>query len=581
MSKFLLNEKILNILEEEKIYRPFIEDGENGIILCSYADKRIAYINREGKRITGLFCGDYLNKSIEDSLIYDVIKNDAPVERDISGMPVKMWKHITEKYMCVLIKDLSKTSEMEIFANKVIEMNRELIEIFNNYGDETLIITDGEGIVEFAGEKISETCGVPVDEFIGKNVYDLEEEGVFRPSVTAKVIERKSPQVVMQKTKTGAEFVSVGAPIIDKNGNIDKIVSVTRSYLTQMNISRLIAETGLDASNILSKPEALPERDRLITCDSKMFDIKATIRMVANTNATVLITGETGTGKELVAKYIYMKSDRKNKPFIKINCGSISPTIIESELFGYEEGAFTGARKGGKIGLIEAANGGTLFLDEISELPVEHQVKILHVLQERVLVRVGGVEQIPLNIRIIAATNKNLWECVQKGDFREDLYYRLNIIPINIPALRERKEDIPLLTKHFFETFCKEYKKEIHLSDKALQAIKQYHWPGNIRQLENTIERMILTSAKRIIGLQDIPKDIMVSADETYDVSVDRVLNMSDATVSLEKQLIRMAIDEYGTTTEAAKALGLNQSTVSRKMVAYGIKKKKATNSTL
>ena len=398
----------------------------------------------------------------------------------------------------------------------------------------------------------------------------MERQGFFKPSVTVKVLDSGQPQAVVQKTCTGEEVVAVGAPMTDSSGNIEKIVSVTRNFSTQIKVTRMISE--LKERLVLDKNDRLNEKDSIITCNDQMFEIKTLVNMIADTKATVLITGETGTGKEMVARYIYSLSDRDKMPFIKVNCGTISHSIVESELFGYEEGSFTGASKGGKIGLIEAANGGTLFLDEISELPIEQQVKLLHVLQEKMLIRVGGTESIDLDIRIIAATNKDLEEEVKLGNFREDLYYRLNVIPINIPPLRKRKEDIPLLSKHFFKRFCDMYGKDMQMSNSVIGAFEQYHWPGNIRQLENTIERLVLTVPKPIITVDDLPRMIHPDDSDGQAVKVERIIKLDDAVRLLEKELIKMALEEYGTTVKAAEALGINQSTVSRKMAQYNLK---------
>lgn len=327
--------------------------------------------------------------------------------------------------------------------------------------------------------------------------------------------------------------MAVGSPVFNSKGVIEKVLSVTRNYSTQLEISKMIAE--LQISSITSDTSRDENIDNIVTCNDKMFEIKTLIKMIAPTKATVLINGETGTGKGLIAKYIHKLSDRKNQPFIVVNCGSFSHSIIESELFGYEEGSFTGASKGGKVGLIESANNGTLFLDEISELPMLQQVKLLHVLQERTLTHVGGTESIDLDIRIIAATNKSLDEQVSIGEFREDLYYRLNVIPIHIPPLRKRKEDIPLLANYFFKANCNIYNKKMQLSSSVLTSLSQHPWPGNIRQLQNTIERLVLTTSKPIITASDLPDDLRID-DSTDPIKVERVMKLDEAISSLEKK---------------------------------------------
>lgn len=482
-----------------------------------------------------------------------------------------------DDYICYIIFDIMELLEKDDMLQKITELNRHLINTFHRYGDETLMIADGSGIIEFAGEKTARDCGVPSNWLIGRSVEEMEKKEIFSPSVTKMVLQTGQPQVVIQQVKAGGDRVSIGMPVIGKSGEIKKVLSITRDYSSQIKISKIIAELQGMAPNLGSKlkPDAESKiHDDMITCNDKMLKTKLLIKMIAPTKATVLITGETGTGKEVVANNIYTFSDRKDRPFIKVNCGAIAHSIIESELFGYEEGSFTGASKGGKKGLIEAANGGTLFLDEISELPIDQQVKLLHVLQEKVLMRVGGTEKVDLDIRVIAATNKRLEEEVKKGIFREDLYYRINVIPIDLPPLRQRKEDISLLTKYFFNRFCGLYNKEMRFSNRAIEVLEKYSWPGNIRELENTIEKLVLTTSNPVITAKDLPEKFADArcSDSVGAVKITEIIKLDDAIKAVEKELIRMAIDEYGTTTRAAEALGINQSTVSRKAAAYNIK---------
>lgn len=570
-NEFVLKNSTEQIIVDNRLYEPLIQNCSDGLILCEKKGLKILLINNNAKYLLNL---DPTVRTEKVSDILDIDKTRCLMEgeavnTEINGMPVKMHSSVTEKYIWIYIVDFTDVIKSENLSQKTLELNRELIAVFSEYGDDTLMVTDGKGTIEFAGEKISRTCGVDTDYFVGKNVYDVERNGIFTPSVTVKVLETKQPQAVIQRTRIGEELVSVSAPVLGKDEKIEKVVSVTRDYSTQMKISKMIAQLGED--DRINEGIEKEETDQIVTCNDAMFEIKTLVKMIAATKATVLINGETGTGKEVIAKYIYSLSDRKNQPFIKVNCGTISHSIVESELFGYEEGSFTGANKGGKIGLLEAANGGTLFLDEISELPIEQQVKLLHVLQEKMLIRVGGTKAIDLDIRVIAATNKSLEEQVELGNFREDLFYRLNVIPINIPPLRERKEDIPLLSKYFFKRFCSLYKKEMQLSNRAMTILENFPWPGNIRQLENTIERLVLTTLSPIITAEDLPELFLKNHGEKI-VKVDRITRLDTAIEALEKELIKMALDKYETTVKAAEALGVNQSTVSRKIAQYNLK---------
>ncbi|MCQ4638500.1 sigma 54-interacting transcriptional regulator [Anaerovorax odorimutans] len=571
VSEFILKNSVEKLIMEEKLFIPLIQFSSDGLILCNRKNLKILMMNNNAKTLLDLCPHEEKEKlcDILESEKIDRLLTGETINLEIGGMPVEIHSAVMGTYIWLFIVDFTDVIRIENLSQKTLELNRELIGVFHEYGDDTLMVTDSKGNIEFAGEKISKTCGVASNYFVGKNVYDVEREGIFVPSVSVKVLETKQSQVVIQKTRIGEELVSVSAPVLNEDGEIEKVVSVTRDYSTQMKISKMIAELGESEAfdHILSEQA----EDKIVTCNDTMFEIKTLVKMIAPTKATVLINGETGTGKEVIARYIYSLSDRKDQPFIKVNCGTISPSIVESELFGYEEGSFTGANKGGKIGLVEAANGGTLFLDEISELPIEQQVKLLHVLQEKMLIRVGGTQEIGLDIRVIAAANKDLEEQVSLGNFREDLYYRLNVIPIRIPPLRERKEDIPLLSKHFFKRFCAAYKKDMQLSNNAVSALEEYSWPGNIRQLENTIERLVLTTPKPTITADDLP-EMFKSQENRKKVKISQITRLDQAIEEVEKELIKMALDEYGTTVKAAEALGVNQSTVSRKIAQYGLK---------
>lgn len=556
---------------DHKLYEPLMRNCSDGLILSEKKSLKILTMNSKARALLDLEPEAKIEKvsDLLDTSAIGALMESKSVNTQANGLPIKMRSAVSGNYVWFFIEDFTDVARIESLSQKTLELNKELIGVFNEYGDETLMVTNGKGIIEFAGEKISRTCGVTSNYFAGKNVYKMEKEQIFAPSVTVRVLETKQPQVVIQTTRTGKELVAMGAPVLDEDGKIERVVSVTRDYSTQMNISKKIA--ALQEEGVSYENPQEEETDKVITCNDAMFEIKTLIKMVAATKATVLINGETGTGKEVIARYLYSLSDRKDRPFIKVNCGTISHSIVESELFGYEEGSFTGASKGGKIGLIEAANGGTLFLDEISELPLEQQVKLLHVLQEKMLIRVGGTTAIDLDIRIVAATNKDLEEQVALGNFREDLYYRLNVIPISIPALRNRKEDIPLLSKYFFKRFCAAYNKEMQISSSAVSTLEHYPWPGNIRQLENTIERLVLTTPKPMITANDLPKMFLENSSDTS-VNVNKITRLDTAVEELEKELIKMAVEEYGTTVKAAEALGVNQSTVSRKMAQYHLK---------
>ena len=314
--------------------------------------------------------------------------------------------------------------------------------------------------------------------------------------------------------------------------------------------------------------------DNIISSDGKMQDVFKLVTKVLNNDITVLIHGESGTGKELIARAIHYNGRRKDKPFIVVNCASIPRELLESELFGHEKGSFTGAHQR-KLGKFEIANEGTIFLDEVGELEVLLQAKLLRVIQEKEFERVGGNELIKTNVRIISATNRELKEAVENKEFREDLYYRLNSFPINIPPLRQRKGDILILAEHFLKTFNERLGKSIKgFTKRALKLIYEYNWPGNIREMENTIERCLIVSERDMIDIEDLPSHLR-SADPSASVEYNGALFSDDTIIPFEKlkeESIRHALKvTNGNIVEAAKKLQLGRATIYRLMERYNI----------
>ncbi len=309
--------------------------------------------------------------------------------------------------------------------------------------------------------------------------------------------------------------------------------------------------------------------DMILGQSRALGQTKAAAAKAAASASTVLIQGESGTGKELFARAIHCGGDRRDKPFLAINCAAIPEALLESELFGYEEGAFTGARRGGKPGKFELADGGTLFLDEIGDMSLTLQAKLLRVLQERCIERVGGMDGIPVDVRIIAATHKDLDSMVKNGEFRQDLFYRINVFPIAIPALRERREDIPLLIDSFLERYCASFGKPLlAVESDAYQILLDYSWPGNVRELENTVEYLVNVEAGGSISRRSLPAKI--AAHSTPLPGVTGIVPLA----ALEKSAIQAALQRFGFSVEgkgkAAEALGISKATLYRKLKEYG-----------
>lgn len=467
----------------------------------------------------------------------------------------------------LLIKDVSESQSYRDKVERIKQYNKELKTIFECFAP-TITITDHLGNITHAGVNVAKNCGVTREYLEGKNVADLEKEKIFTPSAALKVIQTGQKQVVMQTApKTGVICMTVGIPVFDNNDRLSKVICIAN------NLTEIIKHMSNSDSNSISADNL--KTPRTIFCSEKMYEIVNYAKRIAHVDSTILISGESGAGKEVLARYIHEISPRKEGPFVTVNCSAIPESLIESELFGYEPGSFTGARKEGKIGLLEAANHGTIFLDEVSEIPLHQQVKLLQVLQDKKLVRIGSTRETSLNIRFIAATNKNILEMVKLAKFREDLYYRLNVIPVSIPPLRERREDIPLLCQHFLHSFNKIYNRNKQITREALLTMMKYSWPGNVRELENTVERLVVTVETNLIELGDLPEFIRTPLLTEKKVIVNDIMPLKEAVVILEKEILSLAAEKYGSLSKSAKILGVDQSTVFRKMRRYSIEMKR------
>jgi DNA-binding NtrC family response regulator len=384
---------------------------------------------------------------------------------------------------------------------------------------------------------------------------------------------------------------SPGTPVIviTAFGTVDNAVAALKTgafdYITKpfeksdliRTISKAVKTESLARKDFRARPGD-EERYRIIGQTRQMKEIYDVIEKVADTPSTVLIMGESGTGKELIAAALHYNSSRRNRSFIKINCAAIPRELMESELFGYEKGAFTGA-VGSKPGRFELADSGTLFLDEIAEVPVDMQVKLMRAIQESEFEHVGGVQTIQVDVRLVVATNRDLQKEVEEGRFREDLYYRLNVVPIHLPPLRERKEDIPLLVDHFIDKFNAKLDRKVEkLSEEALNLVVNYHWPGNIRELENVVERCILFSEGPEIGADNLPDQLVersssvpTAATMGADASMKDIVKQ--ATAELERDLIVKALEETkGNVTRAAKRLKISRKSLQNKMKEFGLR---------
>ncbi|WP_415930015.1 sigma-54 interaction domain-containing protein [Zhenpiania hominis] len=432
-----------------------------------------------------------------------------------------------------------------------------------------LLVSDGDGNVLFVNNSYVQNTGIQKEEIIGHNIRELLNPVWMKESAILLALEKKKPISFYHITKNGNHVISTGTPIF-KDGEIHRVVVNTRDISEIYALREELGKAKAMEKLYLEQAEAQRKdrEDEIVVKNRKMQNIYATAEKIASFDTTVLITGDSGVGKELIARHLHIKNRfRNNKPFITINCGAVPENLLESELFGYEDGSFTGGIKGGKKGIIENCNGGTLFLDEIGEMSLNLQVKLLRVLENRTITRLGSSQEIPVDVRVIAATNRSLDTMVKEKSFRADLYYRLNVITIKVPNLKERIDEIAPLALNFLKKFNRQYGQQKKLSFEVVKELELHTWKGNVRELRNTLENMVVLSNNEYLQLDDIP---WMKAEIKEESEQGRGLNQM--LEEYERQILINAKEKYGTSRKIAAVLKLDQSTVVRKMNKYGIK---------
>lgn len=476
---------------------------------------------------------------------------------------LNLYKNLLEK-QTETINHLEKFKEREINAF--------------NIGDaisDGIFVTDNKGIVQAINKGYTEITGIVESDVVGEHMQALLDKGLFNNAVSLQVLKEKKKITSLATIKNNNKKVLItGNPSFDKNGEINQVLTVMRDLTELVRLRNNIEEMERKNEKYLNEINYLKNKykkdENIIGENKDIKKLKEVISFIAKTDTTVLITGETGCGKEVFAKEVYNNSNRKNQPYVKINCAAIPENLIESELFGYEKGAFTGALNKDKLGMFEVANGGTILLDEIGEMPLNLQSKLLRVLQEKEIRRIGGTKSIELDVRVISSTNCNLKDLIKEGKFREDLYYRLNVLPIKIPPLRERKDDIPLLAHEFLEKINIKYNKKKVFDSLGMQCLEQHEWPGNVRELQNVIERLVVINDDDIIDFDSVVN--IIGKDKIHIGNTNENLMLKEAVELFEKEIIERALKKYGSTYKAAKVLGVTQPTVFRKAKAFGIK---------
>ncbi len=445
--------------------------------------------------------------------------------------------------------------------------SQELKMIIDNSSD-GIFVTDGQGKVLILNQACKKFLGIEDENYIlGKNVDLLEKENIISSSAIMDSLRKKEKVTLFQSTRTGQKIIVTANPVFDAAGNISKVISNSRDVTEFLALQEQFVKEKELTEFYKRQLEQRKRLNDLIYQSPAMRKIVTMAAKVAEYDTTLLLTGESGVGKNEIAKLIHQLSSRAAAPFIQINCGAIPINLLESELFGYAKGAFTGAKKDGDIGKLELANNGTLLFDEVAELPLQQQAKLLQIINEGTFMRVGGKELIRVNLRIISATNKNLEALVRKGEFREDLYYRLNVINLKIPPLRERKEDIPRLIKHYLDLFNEKYAIEKSLSNQALRILESYDWPGNVRELKNLVEQMIILSENDIIDRQDLPEHLQGEVTKLWmDEGLSQHSSLAELMDDVEKQLFTRLYHKHYSSYKIAELLKISQSTAMRKI---------------
>ncbi|MGO1041860.1 sigma-54 interaction domain-containing protein [Clostridioides difficile] len=528
-----------------------IEHVENPVILCKESGE-IIYCNHLIDNIFSFL--DIKRPKNINELDSNFDKKDILVnnKKKIAFRELRMTAHIYNMKDNDNENNIVYLFEKSVISDKIVE---DIIE----HIDEVVVVFNKDGVIEKMNTVSDEILPFKRTEVLGRNITDLVRQGLVEEPIILNMLKVKKKIYRNIVYPDGKLIAYTAVPRWDSKGKL------TGGVLTGRDISRVIKlESQIRYSDVSEDTEYISQ-------SKTMDNIKKVVKRAAASDSSIFINGESGVGKEIIARTIYKYSSRREKPFIAINCGAIPNELLESEFFGYEEGSFTGAKKKGKKGLFEEANGGTIFLDEIGELPMQMQKKLLRVIQENTITRIGGSKPIKIDVRYISATNISHEDLRNNLKFRQDLYYRLSVIPVKIPPLRERKEDIVPLVDYFLKLYNDKYNREVEVSPKVIELLEEYSWPGNIRELKNIIERFVVLSAKNVIGEDEfnmlINLDMIDSeSDDLSPIVVNGIMNLNDAYKMVDQIMISKAINKYGSITKAAEVIGIYPSTIHRKI---------------
>lgn len=573
------------LIENLRIYQECIACSPNGVIIIDDEDRIFEY-NKSTEILTGIKREIALKQMFVDVMpqITLGIVSDEECRCTINDRDLLVKKVFVKTkgtrghYQIIILQDLSATVKMAMEVEKSQDAIKELEMILEGSFD-GILVTDKDCNVLMVNQAYGRLTAIGKEEMTGKNMRELLNPVYMKNSVALVVAEEKRTVSMHHTTRHGKSVIVTGTPVLDNNGELYRIVinlrDISEIYKLREELLKAKAVEKVYFQKMMTDETAEEQSTVVIAANEKVREIFSLAKKICNYNVTVLILGESGVGKEEMAKYIHGSSIRKDAPFIAINCGAIPENLLESELFGYDKGAFTGAAKEGKKGLFEIANGGTLFLDEIGDMPLNMQVKLLRFLENREIVRVGATAPTPVDVRILVATNKDLWKMVEKGSFREDLYYRLNVVQLNIPPLRNRKEDIPLLCLHFLQKYNKQYQQNKKMTYDVIKNMEDQPWRGNIRELRNTIEKMVVLCNNEYLQLDDLPWASLGNKRSTCDTDgTSENITFNEAIEALERKLLSEALQKYKSTRKMAEALKIDQSSIVRKMEKYCLKNK-------
>lgn len=560
------------ITRREEVYQSALDTIYCAIIILDQAGK-ILYVNESARKMVegSSVVFEELLECLGQEV--DLVRGSGRYQIDVG--PARIVCRVNPRYLSgerhgsTIVLHQSKHSECVMQEMDVVSSIFEELNVCLESSHDGIMVSDGMGNVIRLNAALEKLIGVKRRDILGRNVADLVQEGVYESSAILQVIETgKTATVVIDHN--GRQLLITGSPVYNANSAMTAVVANIRD-MSELNDLRQKLEQQQMIAEKYSKELAHIARQQsaqtsFVACSREMKTILATIHSISEVDSTVLISGESGTGKEMVVNEIYASSMRSYRPIIKVNCGAIPPALFESELFGYEDGAFTGARRKGKPGFFELAHMGTLFLDEVGELPLEMQVKLLRVLQEGEIFRIGGSKPISVDVRIIAATNRDLWEMTEEGTFRQDLYYRLNVINIEVPPLRQRRDDIIPLVMHMLERFNQKYGKHKEIPIELGKVLRELPWRGNVRELENLIENLVVLCPEDVLTPEHLPVRYQRGQNPASQVEIRGILPMKDMVRRAERQLIANAQAQYSSMQEVAKALGVDVSTISRKL---------------